>query len=129
MKIRVYVTILTVLLIWGCKDIKPVFEINPREVKTDTIIAGEQRAYHFKIFNRGSKDLIIEDYVAGCECTQINLFRNQKVSSNDSIPLNIIISTKKEEANKLKEVECTFKTNATPTFYNIALKFYIKQGN
>lgn len=126
MKIKIYAIILTLSLIWGCKEVKPIFEIYPREVKTDTSIAGEQRTYHFKIFNKGRKDLIIEDYVVGCECTQINLSRGKSVSSNDSIPLSIKISTKKEDSNKFKEVQCTFKTNAKPTFYNIALKFYTK---
>lgn len=71
------------------------------------------------LFNRGSADLIVEDYVVSCECTEIDLIRKQKILSGDSLSIKYKINDSLSASGSL--VCLTIKANTKPQLTSVFL--------
>ena len=75
----------------------------------------------FTIKNTGNSPLIIENFTTSCECTLLNLRKEQTILPQDSLEVNLEIEQEKVGSGNL--IYLTLKTNATPrlTSFNFAL--------
>ena len=74
---------------------------------------------YFTIYNRGNGDLKIEDFTSSCECTAIQLKKNQIIKPKDSIRVVLKVSQNQDADNT---VFVTVKTNAKPRLSSFHFK-------
>jgi hypothetical protein len=77
----------------------------------------------FIIRNTGNADLIVEDFVTGCECTSLALKKDVHISSGDSIIVPVAIIPTKSFFDSIKQVYLTIKTNAQPRLTSFSFTY------
>ena len=118
--------ILVFVFIFSCTTPKANLKMPHTYAVKDSIEAGKSIEISYFIHNTGSKKLVIEKYTCSCECTFINLKKNQEVLPNDSIEVKSKINTTPNEKYLSRDILCTFKANTDSIFHNIHIKYTIK---
>lgn len=117
--------ILNILLI-SCAPQKPVLQLAGNHISLDTIPAGSTAKTSVSFQNIGNADMVIEDYRIDCECTQINLQKNERIKPGETYKALIEVSADSVDIGKLKNVSFTIKTNTQPALNNITMQYFVK---
>lgn len=121
--IYIFITI----LLMACKNSTgPILVFSTEKIEIDSIAPDSKQIIEFKIYNKGDRKLIIQDYISSCECTLLDLKPNTVIESNDSLPIRMSIQTFKEDTGKLKSVICTFKNNSDSSFKHLPIYYHTK---
>jgi Protein of unknown function (DUF1573) len=111
-KILIVIACLLAVLL-GCKAKAPIIECDLKNLmSSDTSFTNKS----FTIKNTGNSDLIIEDFLTGCDCTTIGLKVGMHILPSDSLIVPVTITSSKKDNEKKKEISITIKTNALPRF-------------
>lgn len=107
--------VLIIFALAACKQKEPQILVDYKELnKSDTI-------RHFTIYNNGSAPLVIENFTTSCECSLLNIKKNQIITPNEKFTVDVKID--KEKVGKGEQIYVTVKTNANPrlTSFNFIL--------
>ncbi len=111
-KILIVIAFLLAVLL-GCKPKVPIIECDLKNLmSSDTSFTNKS----FTIKNTGNSDLIIEDFLTGCDCTTIGLKAGMHILPSDSLIVPVTITPSKKDNEKKKAISITIKTNALPRF-------------
>lgn len=107
------IIIICISLFLACKS-EPKLVLDLKNInKLDTVRS-------FTIKNSGNKPLIIENFTTSCECTVINLKKNQTISPNEIIKVGMKVEKSKVGTGNF--IYLTIKTNAIPRLTSFRFK-------
>lgn len=114
MKNKIKFCLLSLVLLVACVS-TPTIELDYKGLEDK----GGDSVRFFTIYNRGNGDLKIEDFTSSCECSVIELKKNQIIKPKDSLIVSIKVNSNQDADNA---VFITVKTNAKPRLTSFHFK-------
>jgi hypothetical protein len=115
------------IFLFACTSRKPVLFSNHESINLGKINIDSVVSFDYKLYNRGTANLIIFSSACSCECTLSDLKSNQVVPPNDSIVIKVEVKPQKDYINKFVNVNCMFKTNADSVFKKLGIGYLVVQ--
>jgi len=115
------------LFLFACTNRKPVISSSLESIFLGKINVDSAVSFDYKIYNKGTANLIIFSSACSCECTLSDFKSNQIVHPKDSLVIKIKVKPQSDNINKFVNVNCTFKTNADSVFKKIGIGYFVVQ--